>query len=318
MFSEFFSLLGFAFGVTGPIFLLVFLGIVLKKIRIIDDTFTNNASKLVFMVAMPTMLFMSMINTDIRSLIDPGYLIYALVGTLAVFILISLVTPLIVKERRDQGVFIQGVFRSNLAIVGLAFCFNAYGDIGLAKASVLMSVMTILYNILSVYTLTTCLSDSKVKIAEVLLSIAKNPLILALIAGIIFSLLAIPLPKVLHTSGEYIARMTLPLALICIGGAMSLGELKNSSSVSTTAVFAKLIVTPILIMYPAYLLGFEPIDLGVLFLMVSAPTAAASYIMVQAMGGNGRLAANIVVISTLASLITVSFGLAFLEQFGVV
>ena len=318
MISEFFSLLGFAFGVTGPIFLLVFLGIMLKNLRVIDDNFTNAASKLTFVVAMPTMLFMSMISTDIRSVINGAYLLYALTATIVLFLVFSLLTPLIVKERRDRGVFIQGAFRANLAIVGLAFCFNAYGDLGLAKASILMSVMTILYNILSVYTLTTSLSNERVKASRLLKNIAKNPLIIGLVAGIICSLLAVPLPAVLTIGGEYIARMTLPLALICIGGAMSLAELKNSSSASTIAVTCKLIIVPIAIVYPAYLLGFTGMDLGVLFLMVSAPTAAASYIMVQGMGGNGKLAANIVVISTLASVITVSFGLAALKQIGVV
>jgi hypothetical protein len=318
MLTEFITLLGFAFGVTGPIFVLVFLGIALKKLKIIDEAFNLAASKLVFMVAMPTMLFMSMINTDLRSVLNASYLLYCLTGTLVLFIFFSLITPLFVKERRDRGVFIQGAFRANIAIVGLAFCFNAYGSIGLAKASVLMSVITILYNFLSVYTLTTTLSNTKVKLSKILLNIAKNPLIIALVVGITFNLLAVPVPTVLATAGDYIARMTLPLALICIGGAMSLSELKNSSSVSTIAVVAKLIIVPVAMVYPAYLLGFEAIDLGVLFLMVSAPSAAAGYIMVQGMGGNGKLAANIVVISTLASVITVSFGLAALKQMGIV
>lgn len=318
MIPEFLSLLGFAFGVTGPIFLLVFLGILLKKLRVIDDSFSHQASRLVFVVAMPTMLFMSMINTDIGSVLNVAFLGYALLATLIFFILVSLVTPLLVKVRKDRGVFVQGVFRGNLAIVGLAFSFNAYGDIGLAKASILMSVLTILYNLLSVYCLSTSLSDERVKVAKILQHIAQNPLIIALIAGMIFSALAIPLPKVITTSGEYIARMTLPLALICIGATMSFGELKSSSSISGMAVFAKLVIAPAVIMYPAYLIGFEPVDLGILFLMVSSPTAAASYIMVQAMGGNGRLAANIIVISTLASVFTVSIGLAVLKQMGIV
>lgn len=318
MLTDFFTLLGFAFGVTGPIFLLVLLGILLKKFQIIDEAFTKKASRMVFLVAMPTMLFMSMINTDINALLNGTYLGFALLATLATFVLFSLLAPLVVSVKRDRGVFIQGAFRANLAIVGLAFCYNAYGDIGLAKGSILMSLMTILYNILSVYTLTNSASDDKIKLTKVLMSIVRNPLIIALLAGMVFSLLEAPLPEIATTAGEYVARMTLPLALICIGGAMSLTELKGSSSVSIWAVFAKLILTPALIIYPAYLIGFEPIDLGVLFLMVSAPTAAASYIMVQGVGGNARLAANIVVISTLASVISVSFGLAFLKQMGIV
>ena len=121
-----------------------------------------------------------------------------------------------------------------------------------------------------------------------------------------------------RTSGEYLARMTLPLALISIGSALSIGELKNSSSVSLMAVFAKLVIVPLFLTYSAYLWGIRGIDLGILFLMVGSPTAAASYIMVQNMGGNVKLAASIVVISTIASVITVSFGLAVLKQMGII
>jgi malonate transporter len=318
MLTEFITLLDFAFGVTGPIFALVFLGILLKKFKVVDDAFTLAASRLVYMVAMPTMLFMSMINTDIRSVVDGPYLAFAICGSLVVFAIASLLSPLLVKNRQDRGVFIQGIFRSNLAIVGLAFCLNAYGEPGLAKASILMSILTILYNLLSVYTLSASLSSERVRVSKVLINIIKNPLIAALIIGIIFNLAEVPIPGVARTSGEYVARMTLPLALICIGSALSIGELKNSSSVSLMAVFAKLVVVPLTFTYAAYLWGIQGMDLGILFLMVASPTAAASYIMVQNLGGNAKLAASIVVISTFASLITVSLGLAVLKQIGII
>ena len=318
MFSDFISLLGFAFGVTGPIFALVFFGLSLKRFQVIDEAFTLAASRLVYMIAMPTMLFMSMINTDLRSVVDGPYLVFAVCVSLVVFAAASLLCPLLVKEPQDRGVFIQGTFRSNLAIVGLAFCFNAYGEPGLAKASILMSVLTILYNLLSVYTLSANLSSERVKISNVLIGILKNPLIGSLVIGILFNLLSIPIPDVVRTSGEYVARMTLPLALISIGSALLISELKNSSSVSLMAVFAKLIVVPATLTYSAYLWGIQGMDLGILFLMVGSPTAAASYIMVQNMGGNAKLAASIVVVSTIASVITVSFGLAVLKQMGII
>lgn len=318
MLAEFISLLDFAFGVTGPIFALVLLGILLKKFEVVDDAFTLAASRLVYLVAMPTMLFMSMINTDIRAVVDGPYLVFAVCGSLIIFAVASLLSPVLVKERQDRGVFIQGTFRSNLAIVGLAFCFNAYGAPGLARASILMSVLTILYNLLSVYTLSASLSIERVRISKVSIGIIKNPLIAALVIGMVFNLLAVPIPGVARTSGEYVARMTLPLALISIGSALSFSELKNSNSVSLMAVFAKLIVVPVFLTYSAYLWGIRGMDLGILFLMVGSPTAAASYIMVQNMGGNAKLAASIVVISTIASLVTVSFGLAVLKQIGVI
>lgn len=318
MVSDFLTQLSFAFSVTGPIFVLVFLGVVLKRFGMIDYAFTDTASKLVFNVALPAVLFFAIANVDIWAVLNPAYLALVLGGTFVVFLLLSLLSRWVVTIPQDRGVFVQGAFRSNLAIVGLAFVINAYGDEGLALASIFVSFVTIFHNVLSVYTLNASLNQGELSFTDVVVDIAKNPLIMGILAGILVNLTGMPIPVFLQTSGDYVGYLALPLALICIGGTLSFAEFKNSSTESLVAVFAKLILVPLVIVYPAYLWGFSKIEMGVLFLMVASPTAAAAYIMVKGMGGNAKLTANIILISTLGSLITVSFGLAFLKRLGVV
>lgn len=318
MFADILAMIDFAFAITGPIFLLVTLGALLKYWKVIDAHFIDKASKLVFVVALPVLMFMSMVKTDIQTVLNPSLLLMSSLATLFVFFLLSVLAPYLVKNYRERGIFIQGAFRGNTAIVGLAFCFNAYGNEGLAKASILMSILSFIYTTLSVYTLSVSLSDDKLNFKSVLISVIKNPIIVSIILGMGVNMLGIPIPTMLMHSGEYIAQLTLPLALICIGGTLSLAEMKHSSHVAFHAVLAKLVVTPILIVLIAYFWGFSQIDIGILFLMVSTPTAAASYVMVQAMDGNGKLAANIVVLSTLASLFTVSVGLVILKALTII
>ena len=318
MFLEFLAMIDFAFAITGPIFLLVTLGVLLKYWKVIDSHFMDQASQLVFVVALPVLMFMSMVKTDIQTVLNPSLLLMSSVATLIVFALLTLCAPFLVKNSREHGVFIQGAFRGNTAIVGLAFCLNAYGSEGLAKASILMSILSLIYTVLSVYTLSASLSDEKLKFKNIVISVFKNPIIISIILGMGVNLLGIPIHGMVMQSGEYIAQLTLPLALICIGGTLSLAEMKSSSTVAFHAVLAKLIITPAFIIAIAYFWGFSKIDIGILFLMVSTPTAAASYVMVQAMNGNGKLAANIVVLSTLASLVTVSFGLVLLKALHVI
>lgn len=318
MLSEFLQSLGFAFGVTGPIFVMVFIGIGLKVLRLLDDDFMNKASKLVFMVALPALLFTNIVKSDLQTVLNPALLGVSVASTLLIFIMLSTVAPWLVKHRNEHGIFIQGAFRANLAIIGLAFCFNAYGEEGLARASILMSVLTLLYNVLSVYTLSVSLSDKKIRFSSVMISLAKNPLIISILLALMVKAVNLSFPPVLEQTGAYLSQMTLPLALLCIGGTISFSEMRTSSSVAILSVIAKLIITPAIIIYIAYLWGFSGMDLGILFLMVSAPSAAVSYVMVQAMGGNAKLAANIVVVSTLASLFTVSFGLVTLKSFGII
>jgi predicted permease len=295
--------------------MMVVLGGILKYYGIIGQAFVDQASILVFKISLPILLGMSMIRTDIATVFDPATIVNASLSTFLVFILLTLTASIFVKNPRDKGVYVQGAFRGNLAIVGLALCVNLYGDAGIAKASIVMSILSLVYNILSIYTLTTTLTDKKLNLFSMLISMTKNPLIIGIVLGIMINLLHIPVHPVIMQTGDYLSQLTLPVALLCIGASLSFADMKDTKTVATIAVIAKLIVSPIIITYIAYLSGFSKMDLGIVFLMSSTPTAAASYIMVKAMKGNETLAANIIVMSTVASLFTVSFGLAMLKTF---
>jgi predicted permease len=117
------------------------------------------------------------------------------------------------------------------------------------------------------------------------------------------------------TSGEYFARMTLPLALICIGGTLSLAALRDSGALALSASLMKMVWLPLLCTLGAWLWGFRGAELGVLFLYFASPTAAASYVMARAAQGNEVLAAAIVVITTLVAALSTNIGL-FILQWG--
>ncbi|WP_155866758.1 AEC family transporter [Colwellia sp. PAMC 21821] len=318
MLTEFLSTLNLSFSVTGPIFMMVVIGGILKHYGVIGKAFVDQSSILVFKISLPVLLGMSMIRTDIATVFDPGTIATASLSTLLVFLLLTLTAFVFVKNPRDKGVYVQGAFRGNLAIVGLALCVNLYGEAGIAKASIVMSVLSLVYNILSIYTLTTTLTDKKLNFIAMMVSITKNPLIIGIVLGIIINLRHIPVHPVLMQTGDYLGQLTLPLALLCIGASLSFSDMKDTKVVASVAVIAKLIVTPIIITSIGYASGFSSMDLGILFLMSSTPTAAASYIMVKAMKGNETLAANIIVMSTVASLFTVSIGLAILKSFALI
>lgn len=317
--SGFFPTLQFALSITGPIFLMVFLGVFFKRSGLINDNFIQVSSRLVFTITLPTLLFLSIIKTDIRQVVNVPLLLLGAVSTCAVFGILSVFAPMFVSSPRDRGVFVQGGFRGNLGIVGIAFCANAYGPEGLAAASMLMAVLTLLYNVLSVYTLNrSLLSGAGQGFGAIVMGVVKNPLIIAIVLALVLNIAEIQFHNIVLSTGEYFAKMTLPLALLCIGGTLSMQGLRQSTSVAAIAVVAKLVIAPVFICYAGYLYGFRDMDLGILFLMASSPTAAASYVMVQALKGNGVLAANIVVISTLLSLLSVSVGLVLLKSNGLI
>ncbi|ETX09909.1 transporter [Marinomonas ushuaiensis DSM 15871] len=311
--NNFLDVLTFSFSITMPIFLILALGIILYRIQIINDNFIDTASKLVFNVTLPALLFISISKTDLTSDTDFSLVIYAMVAVIVTYIILELLMPIWISDKAERAVLIQGAFRSNMGIIGLAYCVNAYGSDVYAVASIYLGGVTVLFNILSVIGLSRGLGGNA-NIKGILKGIAKNPLIIAIIAAFASSITGLSLPTTLYKAGDYFAQMTLPLALLCAGASLSFRSLKTEMLGAIIASVGKLIFIPIILTFGGYLFGYRGMELGVLFLMSSAPTASASYIMVRAMNGNSTLAANIIVITTIVSLITTSIGVTVLRS----
>jgi predicted permease len=202
-----------------------------------------------------------------------------------------------------------------MAITGLAYVQNAYGHEGLGAAAFYVGALTVLYNILAVITLTRSLGGQS-GLKPIVLGISKNPLILAIAAALPFTLLQINLPPLLLTTGSYFANLTLPLALLCTGASLNLTALRGGMAITGYATFIRLAVIPLLFTLGGWWLDASPTEIGILFLISATPTAAASYVMTRAMGGDSTLAANIIATTTLGSLLTTSFGIALLNYGG--
>ena len=302
------------FSVTGPIFILVIVGLVLRRTGFIDDHFVQISSRLVFSLCLPILLFTTISEIDLNETINPGLLSFALVASILTFVL-SWGVALFIQPRADRGVFIQGAFRSNLGVIGLALCANAYGPEGLALASILMAILTVSYNILSVMALSNY-ANATFNWRSVLKDILTNPLIVAIAMATLVAIIQIPIPEFLKSSGNYLGQLALPLALLSAGAAMNLRTLRESGTTTFIVVLLKALILPGLVTIAAIATGFTPKENGVLFLLFVSPTATASYVMVKAMGGNDELAANLIMVTTLTVLFTASFGLFILRVNG--
>ncbi|MBD8612993.1 AEC family transporter [Pseudomonas putida] len=300
--------------VTAPVFAMLFLGYGLKRIEWINDNFIKTASALVFNVCMPSLLFLGIYHADLRSALKPGLLLYFVVATVGSFAIAWWIATKRCPEV-DRGVFTQGAFRGNNGVIGLALAGSMYGDYGISLGSILAGLVIVLYNSLSVVVLAIYSPNIKSDPLSICKSILVNPLIISVALAVPFAWLQVPIPNWILTSADYVAQMSLPLALICIGGTLSLAALRSSGSVALNASAVKMILLPIVGTFGAWLLGFRGAELGILFLYIGAPSASVGYVMVRASGGNYSLAAAIIVITTLAAAITTNIGI-FLLQWG--
>jgi predicted permease len=300
--------------VTAPVFAMLFLGVLLKRLGWIDTAFVNTASSLVFKATLPALLFLAILRADLGAALQPGLLIYFTLATVVGFLL-AWGWAIWRCPHADRGVYVQGAFRGNNGIVGLALATSLYGDFGLSLGGVLAGLVILCYNALSALVLALYSPSSKTDPWSIAKSILGNPLVLAVLAAIPFAYWRIPLPGWLLTSAGYFAQMSLPLALICIGATLSLASLRESGGTALSASLMKMIWLPALSTLGAWWLGFRGAELGILFLYFASPTAAASFVMAKAVGSNYQLAAAIIVITTLMAVISTNLGL-FLLQWG--
>lgn len=301
--------------VTAPVFFMLFIGVALKRLGWIDAAFIHTASALVFKATMPTLLFISIIKADLNAALQPALLIYYVIATVVTFLL-AWGWALWRCPLADRGVYVQGAFRGNNGIVGLALATSLYGDYGLSLGGVLAGVVILVYNSLSALILAIYSPGGRASTGAILLSILRNPLIIGVTAAVPFAYWQIQLPDWLMTSGQYFAQMTLPLALICIGGTLSLSVLRESSSMAMSSSLMKMVWLPALATVGAWLLGFRGAELGILFLYFGSPTASASFVMARAVNSNYQLAAIIIVITTLGAALTINLGLFLLRWLG--
>ncbi len=300
--------------ITAPVFAMLFLGLILKRVGWINENFIHTASSLVFNVTMPALLFLGIVHADLRSSLQPGVLIYFSLATLACFALAWL-WAIWRCPREDRGIYTQGAFRGNNAIIGLALAASMYGSYGISLGAVLAALVILFYNTLSTIVLAVYSPVIKSDPWSIFKNVISNPLIVSVLVAGPFAYWQIGLPGWLETSGQYLAQMTLPLALICIGGTLSMAALRNSGRLAIGSSLMKMISLPVLATFGAWLCGFRGAELGILFLYFGSPTAAASFVMARAANGNHELAAAIIVITTVMAAVTTNIGI-FLLQWG--
>lgn len=301
--------------VTAPVFAMLFLGVLLKRLGWIDTAFVNTASSLVFKGTLPALLFLAILRADLSAALQPTLLIYFTLATVTGF-LIAWGWAIWRCPHPDRGVYVQGAFRGNNGIVGLALASSLYGDLGLSLGGVLAGLVILCYNALSALVLALYSPSSKTDPLSIARSILGNPLILAVLLAIPFAYWKISLPDWLLTSAGYFAQMSLPLALICIGATLSLASLRESGGTAISASLMKMLWLPLLSTLGAWWFGFRGPELGILFLFFASPTAAASFVMAKAVGSNFQLAAAIIVITTLMAVVSTNLGLFALQWGG--
>lgn len=301
-----------------PVFSVIALGWLLRRWGLIDGGFLKQTNRLVYYVCLPLLLFYKIGTADFFANFN-GKLVIGSIAAVAITFGGSYLYSLLRGYPNDiRGVFSQGSFRGNIAYMGLAITLNAYGETGLTKAGILMGFLVPFLNLFAILALLLPhRGDGEARGSSFWLrQIALNPLILASFLGITWSFLALPIPLLVERSLKIATGMTLPLALMAIGGGFSFEKLRGDLVTASLASAIKTIWMPLLVAALLVAMGVRGMDLGIGVLIAGTPAATANYIMADQLKGDAELAGTIIMLSTLLSAVTYTVALLILRSQG--
>ena len=306
-----------SFNVIAPLFFLMVIGYLIANYTdLADKDLLKKANTLVFKVFLPCMLFKNIYRSNIREQMQGGLCIFAAGSLLLLFALLCLIVPRVVKKENQQGVVIQGIFRSNYVIFGVAVVENMYGSANTATAAILSAVLVPMYNFLAVIALSFFGGKRERDLKKVIIGILKNPLILASVLGIIASLSGIKLPKVADTTLNDLAKLATPIAFLILGGDFDFSKIKGNLKTAGCVILVKMVLLPLIFIPIVVAMGYRNSDLLAALLAYQTPVAVSSYIMAQQAGADEQLAGQLVVFSSIVSIFTLFVTIFILRQMG--
>ncbi|MBE5803180.1 MAG: AEC family transporter [Clostridiales bacterium] len=284
-----------------PLLIMLGLGWLIRHIGLLSEGTASAVNKLIFRLFLPVLLFNNIRTLDISNAPGLGFSAFIFFSVLGVFLAAHLLVPRFVKDPRKQGVMVQGIFRTNFAILGIPLVQAMFGDAGKVAVTLALPIVTIMNNVLAVIALASP-SGRKADVKALLKDIVTNPLIIACVLGGVLLLSGVKLPTALDKVCNDVGGITSPLSLIVLGASLHWKGVKDNRHLLLWTVILKQGLIPVVMLSLAVLLGFRHEELGVMLVLFGAPCAVSSYPMAEAMGGDGTLAASQVVLTTIFSM----------------
>lgn len=310
----------FSLNATIPVFLLMALGIILRRVGIVDATFASRLNTFVFCVALPVLLFRDISSVDLAQEWDARFVFDCALITLAT-IVFACAASVFVKGRATRGEFIQGAYRSSVAILGVALMQSIYGS---SQAAAMMIIGVVpLYNAAAVAILAVCAEDSQAKrkgARAMFLGIARdivtNPIIVGIAAGLLWAVLRLPMPEAAGKAVDAVAGLATPLGLVAMGAMADFRRMREEARSSLGASAIKLFGLCAAFLPVCVALGYRGEELMALLFMLGSATTVSSFVMARNMGYEGVVSSAVVMITTLGSVFSLTAWIYLLRCLG--
>lgn len=308
-----------------PILFVILLGYVVRRFSSWSDDFYKTLNQLCFRWFLPIHLFCNVYSVESLAEVNWRVIGFIFLSILFCLVLGMAVSKIFVRDRRQKGVIAQATFRSNQAILGIPLANALGGEASMAFASMATSVCVPLFNVLGVITLTifSGTPEQKISIRSLIRRVVTNPLIIGCLSGMALVVLRQFLPVVdgepiftirnqfpsLFQALTNLSKVASPVMLFVLGTRLNFTSVPGLLPQLRLGVLMRLIICPAAVLSLAVLLreplGLTTLEMPTLIAISSTPVAVSSAVMVQEIGGDDQLASQLVVWTSVLSMITV-------------
>ena len=316
------SNLWFSFNAIAPVFLLVGIGWLARKLGWVNESFVDSSCKLNFRTGLPALLFINIYQQESANFIDWTFVGFMVGVSFAVALILFFTIPRFVRDKSKASAMIHTILKPNILVLGYPLAVMIFGTKNSAAMSALLPALVLFNNIVAVlilYALDPRNRDVQShSIIKSLISILKNPIVLSAIIAIIVKRLSISLPPFLVTLLSSLSEMATPLALITLGAQMTMEAIFKDRKYVAFATVCKVLLTPLVVVPFAYSFGFRSYELATAFIVAASPSAVNSYMLAREMHSDEVLTGEIILSSTLCSMFVLFVGIFLLKSLAII
>ena len=287
-----------------PLFVFMMLGYLFNRRKLLNETSSRQLNILVFRWFLPIMCAETIYKANLRENVELLPVLVVAIGIIGIFFISWLIVPRFVKDKTQIPVIIQGIYKSNYAILGIPIAQSICGADNIGIISVITVILVPLNNSISAFIFEKY-TGKATSIPKLILNIIKNPLVIGSFIGLVLNLSGLAIPSWIMTGiVSKLSALTTPLSMIALGASFEFSRIGEYRTQLIWVNLAKLVIVPVLIIPVSLLLGLRGTALVGVMIYAAGPNAVNSYSTAVAMGGDADLANEIVVTTSLLSMFT--------------
>ncbi len=287
-----------------PLMVFMAMGYFFKKRNYMNEKTTKQLNIIVFRFFLSVMCGETIYKANLREDVELLPVLIVALSILFVFAASWIIVPRFIKDKTQIPVMIQGLYKANYAILGIPIAQSICGPENIGIVSVIAVVLVPLNNALSAFIFEKY-TGSATSVPQLILKIIKNPLVVGSLLGLFLNVIGFKIPTwIMNGIISKVGALTTPLSMMALGASFEFSFIKKYKTHLFWALFGKLMILPAVIIPVTIALGVRGAGLVGVMIYAASPNAVNSYSTAVAMGGDADLANEIVVMSSIVSMLT--------------